>query len=159
MLDEINLQILHILQKDGRVSNVDIARQVGLTPSATLERIRKLEAEGIIEGYYARLNPLLLDLDMMAFIFVTTHEPTGSWAAGEDFRKLPEVQGVYAITGEDCYLLKVRVKDTEGLRLLLRDGIGVVEGVYSTRTIVVLGSLEDNLDLPIGSYGVEEHRE
>jgi Lrp/AsnC family leucine-responsive transcriptional regulator len=154
MLDDINLKILEILQNDGRISNADIARQVGLTPSATLERIRKLESEGFIEGYAARLNPKALGFGMMVFIFVSTDEPTGSWASAEYFRQLPEVQGVYAITGEDCYLLKVRVKDTDALRILLRDGIGVIDGITSTRTVVVLGSIEDSLKLPLKLYDV-----
>ena len=149
MFDEINLRILQILQNDARISNAEIARQIGLTPSAILERIRKLEAEGVIEGYTAQINPKKLGFGLIAFIFVRTEEPIGSWASGDEFREIPEVQGVYTITGEDCYLLKVRVADTDALHILLRDSIGIIEGVTSTRTIVALGSIKDSLDLPI----------
>lgn len=149
MIDEINRKILIMLQDNARISNAEIARQVGLTPSATLERIRKLEAEGYIQGYHAQLDPKRLGFGLTAFIFVRTEEPVGCWALGDVFMDIPEVQAVYSITGEDCYLLRVRVADTDALRVLLRDGIGVVEGVSSTRTIVALGSVKETLVLPL----------
>lgn len=149
MIDEINRQILTIIQQDARISNVDIARQVGLTPSATLERIRKLEQQGLIDRYETRLNPDILGFGLVAFIFVRVDEPVASWEAGDRFAEIPEVQEVHHITGEDCYLIKVRVKDTSALGDLLRYGIGSIERVTSTRTIVALKTVKESFQLPI----------
>lgn len=149
MLDDINLQILDILQQDARVSNAEIARQVGLTPSATLERIRKLETNGFINAYKAWLNPKAFGLDMIAFIFVKVDEPVGSWEAGEFLSEIPGVQEVHHVTGEDCYLLKVRAKDTEALGSLIKCEIGALPNITSTRTTIVLKTVKESCNLPL----------
>jgi Lrp/AsnC family leucine-responsive transcriptional regulator len=149
MLDDINLQILNILQQDARVSNAEIARQVGLTPSATLERIRKLETNGFINAYQAWLNPKAFGLDLTAFIFVKVDEPIGSWEAGEFLARIPGVQEVHHVTGEDCYLLKVRTMDTEDLGNLIKTKIGALPNITSTRTTVVLKTVKESCSLPL----------
>ena len=155
MLDEINLEILNILQQDARTSNADIARQVGLTPSATLERIRKLETNGYIQNYEARLDGDAMGLGLIAFIFVNVDEPVASWEAGELFAEIPQVLEVHHITGEDCYLLKVRVKDTNALGLLLKERLGAIKSVRSTRTVVALKTVKETFNLPLGEVHLE----
>ncbi|MCI0709651.1 MAG: Lrp/AsnC family transcriptional regulator [Chloroflexi bacterium] len=155
MLDEINLEILNILQQDARTSNADIARQVGLTPSATLERIRKLETNGYIQNYEARLDGDAMGLGLIAFIFVNVDEPIASWEAGHHFAEIPQVLEVHHITGEDCYLLKVRVKDTKALGLLLKERLGAIETVTSTRTVVALKTVKETFNLPLGEVSLE----
>jgi Lrp/AsnC family leucine-responsive transcriptional regulator len=150
MIDGISRRILNILQGSARESNADIARQVGLAPSAVFERIRKLEDKGVIAGYEARLNPKTLNLGQVAFIYVRADEPIGSLRAGKELVRIPEVLEVHHIAGEDCYLVKVRVADTESLGTLLRDRFGAIESVRSTRTTVVLGTLKETARLPIG---------
>lgn len=150
MLDEINVQILDILQEDARISNAEIARQVGLTPSATLERIRKLEAHGFINSYQALLNPSALGLHLTAFITVKVDEPVGSWEAGDFLGQIDAVQEVHHVTGEDCYLLKVRVADTEALGNLIKCDIGALPNITSTRTTVVLKTVKESTKLPLG---------
>src|SRR5574341_833488 len=108
MIDGIDLQILNILQQNARVTNADIARHIGMAPSAVLERMRKLETRGLICGYEARLNPKELGLGLLAFIFVRTDEGPGKPETGPLLAEIPEVQEVHHIAGEDCYLVKIR---------------------------------------------------
>ena len=154
MIDGISRKILNILQRSAKESNADIARQVGLAPSAVFERVRKLEDKGIIQGYEARLNPRALGLAQVAFIYVRADEPIGSLRAGRELIAIPEVLEVHHIAGEDCYLVKVRVADTEALGDLLRNRFGTIETIRSTRTTVVLSTLKETAQLPI-----EEPRE
>lgn len=149
MIDEIDMQILTMLQENARTPNAEIARQVGMAPSAIFERIRKLEARGIIQGYEARLNPQALGLGLLAFVFVRADERVGSMDTGALLAKIPEVQEVHHITGEDCYLVKVRTANTEALGRLLRDHFGTIEAVRSTRTTIVLSTLAESAKLPL----------
>lgn len=150
MIDATDLQILTILQSNARTSNADIARQVGMAPSAILERIRKLEQRGVIQGYEARIDPQALGLGLLAYVAVRTDEKAGDECAGEQLARIPEVQEVHHVAGEDCYLLKVRVKDAKALGRLLQDQIKGVEPVRSTRTTVVLDTLRETSLLPLG---------
>src|SRR5262245_51134740 len=104
MIDEIDSQILTIIRQNDRMSNAEIARQVGMAPSAIYERIRKLETRGIIGGYEARLDPASVGLGMLAFILVRATEKVGSMEVGRQIAQLPEVQEVHQVAGEDCYL-------------------------------------------------------
>ena len=156
MIDATDLQILTILQSNARTSNADIARQVGMAPSAILERIRKLEQRGIIQGYEARIDPRALGLGMLAYVAVRTDERVGDECAGERLARIPEVQEVHHVAGEDCYLLKVRVRDAKALGRLLQDQIKAVEPVRSTRTTVVLDTLRESSLLPLDTAEEEE---
>jgi Lrp/AsnC family leucine-responsive transcriptional regulator len=158
MIDGISRKILNILQRAARESNADIARQVGLAPSAVFERIRKLEDKGVIAGYEARLNPRAVGFGQVAFIYVRADEPIGSLRAGKELVRIPEVLEVHHIAGEDCYLVKVRVADTESLGTLLRERFGSIETVRSTRTTVVLGTLKETTHLPL-AYAEEDAAE
>jgi len=149
VLDPTDLEILRLLQADGRVSNAEIARGVGLAPSAVLERIRKLEARGTIKGYSAQLDPRPFGLGLVAFVFVRADEPVGAMDAGKRLAEYPEVQEVHHIAGEDCYLVKVRAEDPEALGVLLRERFGAVPGLRSTRTTIVLSTLKDSAEIPV----------
>jgi Lrp/AsnC family leucine-responsive transcriptional regulator len=149
MIDTTDIQILTILQSNARTPNAEIARQVGMAPSAILERIRKLEQRGIIQGYEARIDPRALGLGMLAYVAVRTDERVGDECAGERLARIPEVQEVHHVAGEDCYLLKVRVRDAKALGRLLQDRIKAVEPVRSTRTTVVLDTLRETSLLPL----------
>lgn len=144
MLDDTDLHILELLQDNARTSNAEIARRVGLAASAISERIRKLEERGVIQGYSLRLDPRALDQGLTAFVFVRTEEPVGALDSGERLAALPQVQEVHHIAGEDCYLVKVRTADTEQLGELLRQSLGAIEAVKSTRTTIVLKSVKDS---------------
>ncbi len=146
MFDAIDIQILNILQKDARIANVEIARQVGLAPSAVLERVRKLEESGVIRGYATEIDAARVGLGLTAFVFVRT---SGCGTIDSILAAIPEVLEVHDVAGEDCYLLKVCAKDTEELGKLLRDKLKPIPEIVSTRTTVVLRTIKEKSVLPI----------
>jgi Lrp/AsnC family transcriptional regulator, leucine-responsive regulatory protein len=148
MIDETDRQILDILQKDARTSNAEVARRVGMAPSAVFERIRKLEERGVITGYTARLDPHALGLGLLAFVFVRSDEKLGAPETEARLAEVPEAQEVHHIAGEDCFLVKVRAADTESLGRLLRERFGAIETVRSTKTTIVLQTIKETLELP-----------
>lgn len=148
-LDAISLQILHILQEKARIPNVEVARQVEMAPSAVLERIRKMERQGIIDGYEVRLNPEQFDRRQIAFVEVRTRLVGDDPHVGEALAAIPEVQEVHYVAGNDGYLVKLRVADTCELALLIREKIGVIDAVVSTRTATVLQTYKETARIPI----------
>ncbi len=147
-LDEISLKILNILQEKARIPNVEVARQVGMAPSAVLERIRKLEKQGVIDGYEVRLNPARFGRRLIAFVFVRVADPAAA-GVGERLAEIPEVQEVHFTAGEDCYLIKLRASDHQELGRLLREKIAALPGVRATRTLTVLETLKETARIPI----------
>ncbi len=148
MIDDVDAKILTILQSDARTSNAQIARDIGMAPSAILERIRKLESRGIIRGYSVRLDARALGLPLLAFVFVRSDELAGSEELGRRIAGIPEVEEVHHVAGEDCYLVKVRAADAQGLGRLLRERFGPL-GAIRTRTTIVLETVREGDPLPI----------
>lgn len=155
MIDDVDGQILTIIQRNARAANAEIARQVGMAPSAIHERLRKLEARGVIAGYEARLCAPALGLGLVAFIFVRADERVGDPAVGEQLAVIPQVQEVHHVAGEDCYLVKVRVADTAELGRLLREGFGAIECIRSTRSTIVLTTIKETAQLPLSHLAPE----
>lgn len=147
MIDSIDKKILNIIQQDARIANSEIARQVGLAPSAVLERVKKLEERGVIEGFETKLNPTALEYGLTAFVAVRTHECCDD--TDKFLAEIPEVLEVHDVAGEDSYFLKVRVKNTEDLSKLLREKLKNVPNVASTKTTVVLQTIKETTTLPI----------
>lgn len=150
MFDEFDLKILQILQEDARISNAELSRRVGMAPSAVLDRVRRLEERKAILGYEARLSPKTLGFGLTAFVFVRTNLVEAS-AQTQSLASFPEVLEVHDVAGEDCFLLKVRVRDTEALTRLLRERISAVPGVTATRTTIVLETAKESNTLPIAA--------
>ena len=146
-MNETDKQILTIIQKDARIANAEIARQVGLAPSAVLERIRKLEERGVIRGYAAEISPVEVGFGLTAFVAVRTRECCSE--TDKYLAEIPEVLEVHDVAGEDSYLLKVRVKNAEDLSRLLREKLKNVPNVASTKTTVVLQTIKETTALPI----------
>ena len=138
-----------ILQKNPRISNAELARRVGMAPSGVLERVRRLEARGVIAGYELRLDPAAVDRGLLAFVFVRAEESVGEMVTGERLAAIPDVLEVHHVAGEDCYLVKVRVAGTARLGELLRQDFGAIPSVRSTRSTIVLDSVKETMDLPI----------
>ena len=149
MIDEMDRRILSLLQQDARLPNAEIARRVGMAPSATLERLRKLEERGVIVGYEARLEARKLGLGLTAFIFVRAQDKQNEIDTGERLKQHPNVLEVHHIAGEDCYLMKVCAADTEDLGRMLRNEFSNLPGVVSTRTTIVLGTLKESSRIPV----------
>jgi Lrp/AsnC family leucine-responsive transcriptional regulator len=149
MIDETSLKILKILQEKARIPNVEVARQVGLAPSAVLERIRKLEKQGIIDGYEVRLNPKRFAKSLVAFVSVKLKKPADEIKVGKQLAGIPEVQEVHYVAGDDAFLVKVRVADTQALGRLTRDKIASNAVVQSTQTSIVLSTYKETAKIPI----------
>jgi len=150
MIDGTDIKILNILQANARTPNAQIARELGMAPSAILERIRKLEERGVIRGYEARIDPEALGLHLLAYVFVRSDDSPGEVRVGQRLARVPGVQEVHHIAGEDCYLVKVRTADPKALSALLREEIGMVgSGSVRTRTTIVLDSLRETAQLPL----------
>ncbi len=154
IIDEIDRNILTILQLDARTSNAEIARRIGMAASATLERIRKLEKRGFIEGYTTRLNAKNLGMSLTAFTLIHVNEPVGQVDTGKELAQLPEVMEVHYTAGAATYLIKVRVADTQALADLLQT-IGGIANVRDTNSTIVLRTLKETSDLALNSLPEE----
>ena len=148
MIDATDRQILAILQESGRTSNAEVARRLGLAASGVFERIKRLEERGVLRGYTALIAPEAVELGLLAFISVRTEDPVGGDVTARELAKRSEIQEVHHVAGEDCYLVKVRVKDTAALSQLMKE-IGSLRKVRSTRTTVVLETTKESQNLPI----------
>ncbi len=148
-LDQIDYQILRIMQDNARTNNADIARELGMAPSAILERVKKLEQKEVILQYNAKINPQALDQKMLSFIFIKAQDIIGVQKVGFLLAEIPEVQEVHDIAGDDGYLIKVRTNDAAGLVDLMRNSLGKIEGIISTRTTIVLETVKEEQKLVI----------
>jgi Lrp/AsnC family leucine-responsive transcriptional regulator len=149
MIDEISLKILKILQNKARIPNVEVAREVGMAPSAVLERIRKLEKQGFIDGYEVRLNARRFQRSLVGFIHVEVDNAANEGDVAKSLAAIDEIQEVHFITGTDGYLIKARVAGPQELDRLVRDRIRAIDGVCATRTSVVLSTIKETARIPI----------
>lgn len=147
-MDETDLKILGLLQPNSFLTNNELAKKIGMAPSAVLERVKKLEQKGIIEGYPTRIKPEALELKLLAFIFIKTSEGPGNASVAKQLIKIPEVLELHHIAGEDCYLAKVRSKDPLALIHLMREKFKN-PNIISTKTTIVLETLKESNLLPI----------
>lgn len=146
-MDSVDLEILTNLQQDGRVSNAEIGRRVGLAPSAVLERIRRLERDGVVVGYHARLAPAALGRGTLAFVFVQAESRPFDAAVGRQLAALPEVLEVHEIAGEDCLLVKLRCASNDELGRILQERIGSLPAVRRTRTTIALATVKESAEI------------
>ena len=153
IIDDIDRELLTMLQQNARMSNTDMARKVGLAPSAVLERVRKLEERKLIHGYAARVDPRSVGRGLLAFVSVRTDGREITSQTARRLAEIPEVQEVHNVAGDDCYLVKVRVADTEALGQLLREKVSSLPNVGSTRTTIVLETLKETIAVPIAMNG------
>jgi len=143
ILDKVDCELLDHLQKDGRTKRNELAEKVGLSLPAVSERLRKLEEDGIIQGYYAKLNHKRLGKDITAFVIVTVDSSKHFPAFLEHIIKSDEIQECHAITGDGTHLLKVRTENAEGLEKLLAK-IQSWQGILKTTTSLVLSSPKES---------------
>src|SRR5579859_3830068 len=124
MLDNIDLRILQLMQDNARISNVDMAKELEMAPSAVLERVKKLEQKKVIRQYTTQIDPAAIEQKLLAFIFIKSNDGMGCSITGPALARIPEVQEVHNIAGEDCYLVKVRTADSAALIALMRNEFG-----------------------------------
>ena len=144
MIDEIDVMLLDILQYNARTSQVELARSVGLAPSAITERLKKLESKGVIKDYIALIDPHVVDRGLLAFVSVRTSEHGPDMPSAVELSRIPEVLEVHHVAGDDCYLLKVRARDAEHLGQILRQQIASTASVTSTKTTIVLETVKED---------------
>lgn len=149
MIDAKSLQILKILQQKARVPNVEVAREVNMAPSAVLERIRKMEKKGIIDGYEVILNPKRFNKNLVAFVHVYMKNSLNMQQIGDALVLIPEIQEIHFITGKDCYFLKMRVSNIKELNEILEKKISTIEYVRKTETSLALSTLKETSQIPL----------
>jgi Lrp/AsnC family leucine-responsive transcriptional regulator len=147
-VDEIDIQILDVLQSDGRMRRLELAERVGLSIPSVSDRLRKLEERGLITGFAVRLDARALGFDVTAFIVVQID--TSRHYAGfiERASGHPEVLECHAVTGDGSHLLKIRTRDTKSLERVLSQ-IQQWPGVHGTRTSIVLSTSKETAAIPL----------
>ena len=149
-LDNIDIQILGLMQDNARISNADIARELNMAPSAVLERVKKLEQKKVITGYSTKINPVALGKKLLAFILIKSSEGfTCNSKTTQALAKIPEVQEVHHIAGEDCFLVKVRTEDSASLMSFMRNSLQKIPNIASTKTTIVLETVKEQQQLVI----------
>ncbi|MBC7887960.1 MAG: Lrp/AsnC family transcriptional regulator [Ferruginibacter sp.] len=149
ILDKVDLGILRLMQENARITNADLARELNMAPSGVLERVKKLEQKNVILQYTARLNPVPLNQKLLAFVFMKAAEGLGCGTTGKALAKIPEVQEVHNVAGEDCYLVKIRTADSASLMELMRNQFSKIPNILSTRTTIVLETVKEQQQLII----------
>lgn len=150
-LDRIDLRILDTLQRDGRISNLKLAEQVSLSPTAVLARVQRLTREGYIQGYEARLNPQKLGAGLLVFVEVlldrTAPQMFEAFNAAVQARR--EIQECHLVAGGFDYLLKLRVANMDAYRSFSGDVLWRLPGVRETRTYAVMEEVKASAQLPL----------
>jgi len=149
VLDNTDLHILQLMQENARIPNVDMAKKLDMAPSAVLERVKKLEQKKVIRNYTASIDPAAVEQKLLAFIFIRTNDGMGCSVTGPALARIPEVQEVHNIAGEDCYLVKVRTADSAGLIALMRNEFARIPTIQSTKTTIVLETVKEEQKLMI----------
>ncbi len=148
-MDKTNLKILRILQKKARIPNIEVSRLINLAPSAVLERIRKMEGNGIISGYEVRLNPDRFGYPLVSFIQIHLTPECDHRQVADILSIRSEILEVHFVAGDDCFLVKTRTSGTEQLNTLLQDLSASIVGVSNTRTFVVLSTHKETAQIPL----------
>ena len=154
MIDEKDREILSILVENAAASKADIARQVGLAASVVSDRIRRLEAAGVIEGYELRLNAALLGKPLLAFVFVTDVKPSKGFDTADALSRVRGLEELHKIAGDDCYLLKVRAADTDELNDIIESQVNTIPSVSRVRTTIVLKPVAENP--PVSGFSIAD---
>lgn len=148
-LDNIDRNILRIIQREGRISFVELGERVGLSTTPCMERVRRLEREKFILGYGARLNPQKLQANLLVFVEISLASKSAS--IFDDFRraaiKLPHVLECHLVSGDFDYLIKARISEMASYRKLLGDILLKLPGVRESKSYIVMEEIKETLDL------------
>ncbi len=149
-LDKIDLQILKILQEHSKITNLDLSKQIGLSPAPTLERVKKLEQSGIIESYHAVVNQQSIGLNVKTFVLVSlAWQKEGALNHFLDkIKAIDEITECYIITGEADFLIKIVCKDIPTYEKLLFKTLSQIEEIERLKTLMTLSTVKDSRILP-----------
>jgi Lrp/AsnC family transcriptional regulator, leucine-responsive regulatory protein len=144
-IDQINANILRALSSDGRLSNVDLADKVGLSPSACLRRVQELERRGVISGYRAVLSPQAMGMNFIAYVLVglSNHTKESQLGFEQAIASAPEVRECHNITGTVEYLLRIEARDLAAYKYFHTEVLGTVPQVSSIMSYIVMDSPKD----------------
>lgn len=151
-LDEVDLQILVSLQRDGRITNADLAKAVNLSPPSVLQRVRALEKAGLIRGYHALLDHERLGLRITAMVMITLalHQDMAIERFRRSVMDIPEILECHHVSGDFDFLLKVVVRDMRAYEQFVREKLSKIKGIGQIRSSFVLGTTKYSTEIPIG---------
>ena len=148
-MDAIDHKILTILQDDAKASNTQISKTLGMVPSAILDRIRKLENQGVIQHYKTVIAPKSVDLHLIAFVMIESNNSNWSEKCKDTMLSIPHIEEVHEVLGEYSYFVKIRAKNMDKLSIILKKDIGSIPEVKCTHTTMVVKTLKEYAPYPI----------
>ncbi|MBL8086464.1 MAG: Lrp/AsnC family transcriptional regulator [Chthonomonas sp.] len=150
-LDEIDLKILDLLQRDGRITNADLARLVGLSPPSVLQRVRKLEDAGVIVAYETRLDAEKLGFGLLIYVQIglSLHHDRAITEFRRAVKAMPEVLECQHVSGDFDFLLKVVAQDMRTYEKFVTEKISIIRGVGKIHSFFTLGTTKDTNILPL----------
>jgi Lrp/AsnC family leucine-responsive transcriptional regulator len=155
-MDKVDLRLVDLLQRNGRATQLELAKTVGMSQPAVAERLRKLEERGVITGYVARVDAAALGLDITAFVGVGIEHPKFFDGFAKKVKALDEVLECHRVAGEDSYLLKIKTQNTSTLDRLLVEVLRTTPGVTRTHTTIVLASIKEGSHVHAATAGEGE---
>lgn len=151
ILDKLDRRILTLLQKDGRLSMKDLGEQVGLSITPCIERVKRMERDGIISGYYARVNPAALGASLLMFVQITLSNKSGEMF--DQFRRevlrIPQVLECHLVSGDFDYIIKARIQEMTEYRTLLGEILLKLPGAAQSKSYVVMEEIKETLMLSV----------
>ncbi|HAT31028.1 MAG TPA: AsnC family transcriptional regulator [Janthinobacterium sp.] len=148
-LDKLDRNILRILQREGRISMKDLGERVGLSITPCIERVKRMERDGVITGYYAKVKPAALGAKLLVFVEITLNQKSAT--TFEQFRRevlrIPEVQECHLVSGDFDYLIKARIHEMAEYRKLLGDMLLQLPGAAQSKSYVVMEEIKETLEL------------
>jgi Lrp/AsnC family leucine-responsive transcriptional regulator len=152
-LDKIDLKILDILQRDGRISITDLAEKVNLSATPCSERVKRLEREGIITGYHARVQPAALGLNLLVFLEIKLSAKSGDVfdKVKQELLYLPEVMECHLVSGDFDYLVKARLTEMHEYRRLLGEILKRLPSSAESHSYIVMEEIKETLYLPVAA--------
>lgn len=148
-LDKLDRHILRVLQQEGRISMKELGERVGLSVTPCIERVKRMERDGVISGYHARVDPGAIGAKLLVFVEITLTQKSAT--AFEQFRRevlrIPEVQECHLVSGDFDYLIKARIHEMAEYRKLLGDMLLELPGAAQSRSYVVMEEIKETLFL------------
>ncbi|SDH01244.1 transcriptional regulator, AsnC family [Paraburkholderia steynii] len=151
-LDKLDHKILKILQQDGRIAMKELAEQVGLSVTPCIERVKRMERDGVITGYHARVNPAELGAALLVFVEITLDHKSGNMfdQFRREVQKIPEVLECHLVSGDFDYLIKARIGEMADYRKLLGDILLQLPGAVQSKSYVVMEEIKETLNIAVG---------
>ena len=150
VLDEVDVRLLHLLQADGRITNADLAKTVGLSPPSVLQRVRALEKSGLIRGYVTILDAERLGFRITAYaaISLSLHQDMAIERFRRAISEVPEVLECYHVSGDYDFLCKIQVKDMRAYEALIREKLSRIRGIRQINSSFVFGVTKQTTAIP-----------